>query len=80
MKIKLGNKVVDKITGFEGIATARIEYINGCVQYCVVPKVGADGKMPTCEYIDHQQLEVVDDGYVQTSSPTGGPQQYCPKH
>ena len=30
MKIKLGIKVRDKVTGFEGIATARIKYLNGC--------------------------------------------------
>ena len=59
MKIKLGNKVRDKVTGFEGIATARIEYINKCVQFCVKPKVKEDGKMPDGEYIDVDELEIV---------------------
>lgn len=80
MKIKLGNKVRDKVTGYEGVATARVEYLNGCVQYCVKPKVGSDGKMPDHEYIDIQQLEVVSEGEAITPSKTGGPQRDCPKY
>lgn len=79
MKITLGQKVKDKVTGYEGIATARVEYLNGCVQYCVKPKVGADGKMPDPEYIDVQQLEVVEDGVSVKPSYTGGDQRDCPK-
>lgn len=79
MRITLGKKVKDKVTGYEGIATARVEYLNGCVQYCVKPKVGADGKMPDPEYIDVQQLEVVEDGVSVKPSDTGGNQRDCPK-
>ena len=78
--IKLGQKVQDKVTGFTGVATARIEYINGCVQYCVKPKVGADGKMVEGEYLDQQQLEVLSDEVKIKSSETGGLQLDCPKH
>ena len=35
--ITLGNKVRDKVTGMEGIAVSRVEYLNGCVQYAVQP-------------------------------------------
>lgn len=80
MKIKLGNKVRDKVTGYEGVATARVEYLNGCVQYCVKPKVGSDGKMPDPEYIDVQQLEVVSDEITIEPSETGGPQRDCPSY
>lgn len=80
MEIKLGNKVRDKVTGYEGVATARVEYLNGCVQFCVKPKVGSDGKMPDPEYIDVQQLEVVSQGDTITPSKTGGPQRDCPKY
>jgi len=78
MKIKLGNKVRDKVTGFEGIATAKVEYINRCVQFCVKPPVGKDGKMPDGEYIDIDELEIVDEGIVIKTKPTGGPQRDCP--
>ena len=83
-KIKLGSKVRDKVTGFEGTATARIEYMNGCIQYCVRPKVGPDGKMPEHEYIDVQELEIIKDIDGQQIDkwlkPPGGPQRDCPKH
>jgi hypothetical protein len=76
----LGKKVKCKITGFEGIATAKIKYLNGCVQYCVKPKVGKDGKMPDGEYIDIGQLEIVGDGVNIKSKDVGGPQRDCPKY
>ena len=60
MAIGLGQKVRDAVTGFEGIAISRVEYLNGCVQYCVKPRVGQENKMPDGEYIDSQQLEVVE--------------------
>lgn len=72
--IRLGNKVKDKITGFKGIATAKVEYLNGCVQYCVKPQVSKDGKMPEGEYIDDAQLEVIEDISVSIGvEPDGGP-------
>lgn len=42
-QIKLGTKVIDTVTGFTGTATSRIEYMTGCTQYGVAPRVGADG-------------------------------------
>lgn len=35
--IKLGDKVKDKISGFEGLATARSEFLYGCVRILVEP-------------------------------------------
>ena len=58
-QIILGTKVKDKVTGFEGIATARVKYLNGCIQYCVDPKVDKEGKMSKCHYIDFDQLEII---------------------
>ena len=79
-EITLGNTVRDIVTNFEGIATARIKYINGCIQYCVKPQMTESGKMPEGEYIDIDQLEVVNDGVVVKTQPTGGPQKDCPKN
>lgn len=71
--IKLGNKVKDIVTGYEGIAVSKVEYLNGCVQYCVKPKIDADGKMPEGQYIDVQQLRFVESGLEELEiSPTGG--------
>lgn len=58
----IGKKVRCRISGFTGIATSRIEYLNGCVQYGVRPRVGKDKKQPDIEYFDWQQLEVIGPG------------------
>jgi hypothetical protein len=76
--VKLGHTVRDAITGFQGVVTARCEYINGCVQFCVTPRVAEDGKMPTGEWIDHQRLEVTGGAEVLTITGTGGPQRNAP--
>jgi len=60
MEIKLGDKVKCKVTGFVGIAIARTEFLNGCIQYSVVPKCKkGDTKMPEEMGIDEQSLEVI---------------------
>lgn len=61
MAIKLGEKVKDVVTGFEGIAVARIVYINGCVQFGVKAKM-REGKLSDVEYIDETQLVFVNRG------------------
>jgi hypothetical protein len=80
MEIKLGSKVKDKVTGFKGTVTARIEYLNGCIQYCVMPKVAKDNKAVEGQYIDVEQLEIEGTGLKIKSKPGGGPQRDCPKH
>ena len=59
MEINLGDKVKDKVTGFVGIAVAKTEFLNGCVQYSVAPKVGKDNKFPEEMGIDEQSLTVI---------------------
>lgn len=79
MTFKLGSKVRDVVTGFEGVATSRVEYLNGCVQYGVQPKCGDDGKLPEAVYLDHQRLELADAPPLSlASSNTGGPQRDAP--
>ena len=45
MEIELGDKVKDLVTGFEGIAVAKTEFINGCVQFSVVRQLKKNEKM-----------------------------------
>ncbi len=59
MEIELGDKVKCKITGFIGVAVARTEFINKCVQYVVAGKVSKDGKYPEEVNIDEQSLQVI---------------------
>ncbi len=62
--IELGQKVKDLVTGFEGIVTAKAEYLNGCVQYCVMPTQTEKGKRPDGEYVDEGQLKVISQGLL----------------
>jgi len=71
--IDLGDKVRCKVDGFEGIATSRVEYLNGCVQYGVRPNVDKDGKRVDVSYIDIEELEVVEPEKNKASKePNGG--------
>lgn len=78
--IELGNKVKCMVTGFTGIAVSKVYYINGCIQYGVKGNVKKDGDMPSTEYIDEQQIEVVDIGIAIEPKPTGGPQADAPRY
>jgi hypothetical protein len=81
MEFKLGSKLRDTVTGFEGIATAKITYLNGCIQYCVKPKVtkAKSDTMPEGQYIDAQQLELVDKGISIKQKVGGGVMMDTPK-
>jgi hypothetical protein len=78
-EIKLGNEVRCKVTGLKGIATAKVYYINGCVQFCVTPRALND-EYPKSTYLDVKQLEYVGEGVEISALETGGPQQNCPSH
>ena len=58
--IKLGEKVKDSITGFEGIVVCRADYLNGCVQLQVQSQELKDGKIIKAEWIDEPQLIVLE--------------------
>ena len=73
--INLGDKVKDKITGFEGIVISKVIHINGCVRYEVKPQVLKDGKTIESEWIDEKQITVkskVKERKVEEDKP-GGP-------
>ncbi len=83
-EIRLGVRAENIVTGFTGIVTSRVEYLNGCVQFCLAPPVDKDGKTVETEYVDIQQLKYVDDGIhigdeapvikVEPAVAVGGPQ------
>lgn len=78
--IKPGDKVRDKVTGFEGIVIVRSEYISGCARIGIQPPVDKDGKVPEAGHFDEPMCEVVKAGAI-PSLPTnnGGPRQ-APSH
>lgn len=73
-EINLGDQVVDSVSGLKGIATARVDYMNGCIQYGVSAPIGKDGKVPETVFIDHTQLAVLSKQFVTVKrASTGGP-------
>lgn len=59
MKITLGAKYKDRITGFEGICTGHAEYISGCNQ-ALLTRTDLDEKAGTRgEWFDDQRLQRV---------------------
>lgn len=52
---ELGTTYKDKITGFKGVATAYCEYITGCNQILLCPKVGKDGVSKDSRWFDEQR-------------------------
>ena len=78
-EIELGDKVKCIITGFVGVAISKTEYINGCIQYDVVPKVGKDNKVIEGIGIDQESLKLVSKKKKKiVRSDTGGPMRRAP--
>jgi len=74
MSIKLGEIVRDSISGFEGVAVARAEYLNGCISYQVEPaRLNEDGSIPKAEWFDEQRLT------ERSGATAGGPQCHPPE-
>lgn len=67
MKNLLGKKAKDKITGFEGILTAKCSYLTGCDQYGITPPVDKDGKRQEVQWFDEGRIEVIGDGFTPES-------------
>jgi len=76
-KFNLGDKVRDKITGFTGIVTCRIEYLNGCLRVGVQPqemeKKDGSAKYPDNIWFDQQQCELVAASVITIAEPLPAP-------
>ncbi len=75
----LGRTVRDQISGFEGVATARTEYLNGCTQVCITPRtLRKSGGPSRGVWFDEVQIEVCDEQARTPDgtdhNPTGGPE------
>lgn len=74
--IELGVKGKDKITGFKGIITARVEFLTGCNRYCIQPTELKDGAPIEAIYFDEEQIEILGDG-IKQSEVTGEKKGAC---
>lgn len=61
-KHDLGLNAKDKITGFTGIITARVEFLTGCNRYCLQPTGLHDSKPIDSIYFDEDQVEIISSG------------------
>ncbi len=81
--IKLGDEVKDMVSGFQGIAVARYQYLQGCNRIGVQPPVDRDGKLPEMATFDEPQMEVIEKekvvtGVFEHDVVVGGPEKYMP--
>ncbi len=58
---ELGKRAKDKITGFEGVITGRVEFLTGCNRYCIQPTTLKDGRPIEAIYFDEAQTEIIAD-------------------
>jgi len=77
----MGKQVEDRATGFKGIVTAVAEWIDGCVQVLVKPKVNKDGEMPSGTWLDFSRVSIKGKGVCVKPkiAITGGPHDDCPQ-
>lgn len=56
---ELGDRVRDKISGFEGVITTHAKHLTGCDRMWVAPKVDRDGKMIDGMWVDIDMLQII---------------------
>ncbi len=69
-QIELGDEVKDIVSGFTGIATARTEFLNGCIRISIDPPVDKEGKPVEGKWFDQEQIEVLQRGKVKPKPAT----------
>ena len=68
--INFYEKYRDTATGFEGVATARIEFANGCVRI-LLERLDKDGELQET-YFDEQRLEPLESEPTKPQATSGG--------
>ncbi len=56
--MELGKKAIDKVSGFTGMLTAKIEYLYGNDRYLIDPQVGEDNKYKEGQWFDEERIEL----------------------
>lgn len=60
--IRLGSKVKDSISGYEGIASGRAIYLNGCATICIEGPLAKDEKGVVRQdtlWVDEQRVQTI---------------------
>lgn len=58
-KYELKTKAADKVTGYEGVITARCEYVSGENRY-LIENIDATSR-PVEHWVDESRIEIVED-------------------
>lgn len=64
-KYKLGVTVFDIVTGYQGIVTSRVEFLTGCNQYHVQPKLKGNAEFQEGRYFDETRLSQLNEKIVE---------------
>ncbi len=64
-EIKLGQTVKDKITGYEGIATSRTIFMEGCDRIGVTSRELKKGNPQDSISFDEYDLDIIDNGIIE---------------
>jgi hypothetical protein len=74
-KVQLGDKVKDSVTGFTGIAVARVNWLHGCDRIIIQPSgIDKEGQTFKSEHFDEPQVVVLKaKAKKEGSHGTGGP-------
>ena len=81
-EIALGKEAKDKVTGFKGILVGKADYLFGCTQYAIKPKVDKQGKPVDNEWFDEGRIEIIGKGIAPAAvrvKKNGGPNTDAPK-
>ena len=57
--VNLGDKVKDVVSGYSGIAVAKVTYLQGCDRIAIQAPVEKNEKPKDWQYFDEPQLKVV---------------------
>ncbi len=79
MKVQLGQKIQDSITGFIGVVTGRCEYITGCHQVLVQPPVKDDGDFVESRWFDEDRAQIIDAVPISLPVANAGPDKPAPR-
>lgn len=80
-RVECGDQVKDPVTGINGIAFVRLQYIQGCdrigIQQPTIRVKGKEAVVPEHYHVDEPQLEVLKRAKIKRQTkkddPTGGP-------
>lgn len=77
IRVNLGDRARDRVTGITGIVTCRTEFLFGCVRVAITKENELDKDNKPIElYVDEAGVEIIERGVVNPSEnlPIGGPE------